>query len=345
MEIRDYTEFAVEKACELLAIDSPTGYTEEAADWLIGQFKALGYKPRKTNKGGVTVDVGGKAEKDAILLMAHFDTLGGMVCQIKDNGRLKLTNLGGFQPCSGETECCRIKTKFSGEYEGTYQLINASAHVNEDIRKAERNFKSMEVVIDEDVEDVEDVQALGIQAGDFVCFDPRTRVTESGYIKSRFLDDKLCCGVLLAYAKYLKDSGKEPARRVYMHFTNYEEVGHGAANFCPKGVTESIAVDMGCVGEGLTCTERMVSICAKDSSGPYSYKMVKGLEEAAIREKLEYAVDVYPNYSSDVSVAVSAGYDIRHVVIGPGVYASHGYERSHKEGVKNTLALVDAYIG
>ena len=345
MQIKDYTDYAVEKACQLIAIDSPSGYTDEAADWLVKEFKELGYKPKRTLKGGVTVDLGGKDDKDAILILAHFDTLGGIVREIKENGRLKIDRIGGFHAESAETECCRIKTKFSGEYEGTYQVKNASAHVNEDLAKAERSLKTMEVVIDEDVEDIEDVRALGIQAGDFVCFDPRTKVTASGYIKSRFLDDKLCCGIFLAYAKYLKDAEKEPARRVFMHFTNYEEVGHGAPNFCPKGVTEGLSVDMGCVGEGLTCTEKMVSICAKDSSGPYNYKMVKGLEEAAIKAGCEYAVDVYPSYASDMSVAVAAGFDVRHAVIGPGVYASHGYERSHKEGVKNTLVLVDAYIG
>ena len=169
-------------------------------------------------------------------------------------------------------------------------------------------------------------------------------MTKSGYIKSRFLDDKLCCGIFLAFAKYLKESGKEPERHLYMQFTCFEEVGHGAASYCPKGVTEMLSVDMGCVGEGLTCTEHMVSICAKDSSGPYNYAVVKGLEEAAIRAKADYAVDIYPSYSSDASVAVCAGFDVRHGVIGPGVYASHGYERSHKDGVCNTLLLLDEYI-
>jgi putative aminopeptidase FrvX len=342
--VKDYTDYAVEKACELLAINSPSGYTDEAADWIIAQFKELGYKAKKTVKGGVTVDLGGKNDKDGLLIMAHFDTLGGMVRTIKDNGRLKLTALGSFHCETAETECCIIKTKFSGEYEGTYQVENASAHVNDDLAAAKRDFKTMEVVIDEDVDCVEDVQALGIQAGDFVFFDPRTKVTKSGYIKSRFLDDKLCCGIFLAFAKYLKDSGKVPERHLYMQFTCFEEVGHGAASYCPKGVTEMLSVDMGCVGEGLTCTEHMVSICAKDSSGPYNYAVVKGLEEAAIRAKADYAVDIYPSYSSDASVAVCAGFDVRHGVIGPGVYASHGYERSHKDGVRNTLLLLNEYI-
>ena len=343
--IRDYVDYAVEKACEILAIDSPSGYTQDAADWIIKELKAMGYKPKQTIKGGVTVDIGGKDEKNAILISAHMDTLGGMVAEIKKDGRLRITPVGWFNATTGETENCRIRTKFSGEYEGTLQLINASAHVNDNHSKTERNFNTTEVVIDEPVSDAEDVQALGIQAGDFVCFEPRTRVTKSGYIKSRFLDDKLSVGMLLAYAKYLKDEGKEPARKVFMHFTCFEEVGYGANAYCPKGVTEAICVDMGCVGEGLTCTEHMVSICAKDSTGPYHYQTVKGLEEAAIRCKAEYAVDIYPSYASDVASTIAAGYDIRHGCIGAGVYASHGYERSHKDGVLNTLMLINEYIG
>lgn len=343
--IREYTDYSVEKACEILAVPSPSGYTQDAAAWLMKELKDMGYEPNQTIKGGVTVELGGKDENNALLLSAHMDTLGGMVREVKSNGRLKITPVGGFSPCNGEAENCIIQTKFSGRYEGTLQLINASIHVNDDYKKKERTFDSTEVVIDEDVSDAEDVQALGIQAGDFVFFDPRTRVTESGYIKSRFLDDKLSCGMLLGYAKFLKDNDIVPARRVYLHFTCFEEVGYGANAYCPDGVTEAICVDMGCVGEGLTCTERMVSICAKDSSGPYHYETVKGLEEAAIRCKADYAVDIYPHYVSDVAATLAAGFDIRHGCIGAGVYASHGYERSHKEGVANTLMLIDEYVG
>ena len=191
----------------------------------------------------------------------------------------------------------------------------------------------------------DEVLKLGIRAGDFVCFEPRTRITEKGYIKSRFLDDKLSVGILIGYAKYLKDENIVPDRRIWGHITVFEEVGHGGAASVPAGVTEAISVDMGCVGDGLECTERKVSICAKDSGGPYSYMVVKGLIAAAEREHLDYAVDVYPHYSSDVESTLSAGNDLRHGLIGAGVYASHGYERSHRDGVENTFKLLRAYLG
>ena len=203
----------------------------------------------------------------------------------------------------------------------------------------------MEVVIDEKVSSKEDVKALGIMPGDYVCFEPRTRVTESGYIKSRFLDDKLSSAILLGYAKYLKDEGVTPKRRIYLHFTIFEEVGHGGSASVPEGVTEAWSVDMGCVGKGLQCTEHEVSICAKDRGGPYNYDIVKKLVELAEANGIGYAVDIYPFYGSDVEATLKAGYDIRHALIGPGVYASHGYERSHKDGVENTLRLIQAYLG
>lgn len=277
------------------------------------------------------------------MLAAHTDTLGGMVCEIKGNGRLRLSPLGGMNANNAEAENVRIITKFDGTYEGTFQLDNASIHVNGEYNNTKRSYSDMEVVIDEPVESAEDTRKLGIENGDIVCFNPRTVITKSGYIKSRFLDDKLSVGILLGYAKYLHEEEIEPERRIYHHITVYEEVGHGGAASLPDGVTEMISVDMGCVGEGLQCNERMVSICAKDSMGPYNYQVVTDLVAAAKKNNLDYAVDVYPFYGSDVDCTLKAGYDIRHGLIGAGVYASHGYERSHKDGVKNTFALLAAY--
>lgn len=342
--MKKYMEFAVEKAVELLAIDSPTGYTKAAEEYVMREFSALGYAVRHTAKGGILIDLGGENAEDALLLEAHADTLGGMVAEIKSNGRLRIDRLGGMNANNAEAENVKVITKFDGNYEGTFQLCNASLHVNSDYSDTKRSFNNSEVVLDEPVKSAEDVKKLGISVGDFVCFEPRTRVTASGYIKSRFLDDKLSVGILLGFAKYLHDEKITPSRRIYVHVTVYEEVGHGGAASVPAGVTEAISVDMGCVGDGLQCTEHQVSICAKDSGGPYSYEVVKKLIEAAKRENADYAVDIYPHYGSDVEATLQAGYDIRHGLIGAGVYASHGYERSHKDGVENTLKVLKGYI-
>ena len=340
-----YAQYAIEQAVALLAIDSPTGFTENAAQWVYDAFTALGFSASITTKGGVLVDLGGAdSEEGGLLLQAHTDTLGGMVAEIKANGRLRLVNLGGMCAENGETENVRVYTRSGKVVEGTLQLCNASVHVNGQYSETSRTFDTTEVLLDEPVTTAEQTRALGIEVGDIVCFDPRTRVTASGYIKSRFLDDKLSVGILLGFAKYLRDEHKSLPRHTYLHITVYEEVGHGGCASVPAGVTESISIDMGCVGDGLQCTERQVSICAKDSGGPYSYAVVGKLIEAAKREGADYAVDVYPHYGSDVEATLRAGYDIRHGLIGSGVYASHGYERSHIDGVLNTLKTLKGYL-
>ncbi len=341
--MKNYVDYITDITCRLLAIDSPSGYTKNAAEFVMEEYRKMGYEPEMTVKGCVLVDIGGKNKDNGLLLAAHVDTLGAMVSGIKANGNLKVVPIGGMNPNNGEAENCRIITRFDGIYEGTLQLNNASLHVNTNYNDTKRTFADMEVVLDEVVKSKADTQKLGIMTGDIVCFDPRTTVTEKGYIKSRFLDDKLSVGILLGYAKYLKDNGIEPENRQYHYITAFEEVGHGGAASIPEGVTEVISVDMGCVGDGLDCDEHMVSICAKDSHGPYHYDVVTGLVKAAKENDINFAVDVYPSYGSDVDVTLKAGYDVRHGLIGAGVYASHGYERSHKDGVENTLKLLVAY--
>ncbi|MBP3656947.1 MAG: M42 family metallopeptidase [Clostridia bacterium] len=345
MDLKQYGQYILEETAALLNVDSPSGMTKKAAEHVMARFEALGYAPQLTRKDGVIVALGGKDAQDGVLLEAHMDTLGGMVAEIKKNGRLRITRIGGLQAENVETENCRVYTKFDGVVEGTAQLINASVHVNTKYAETQRTFDSIEIVLDEVVASDEDVKKLGVRVGDYVCFEPRTRVTASGYIKSRFLDDKLSVGILLGYAKYLKDNGVTPERAVYAHITSFEEVGHGGSASVPQGVTEAISVDMGCVGEGLECDERMVSICAKDSGGPYNYDVVKGLIAAAEKMGAPYAVDVYPAYGSDVEATLRAGYDIRHGLIGSGVYASHGYERSHVDGAVATLKVLVGYLG
>ena len=341
---KELLEYTLRQCKSLIAVDSPSGYTQKAADYLIKELCALGYNPTLTAKGCVLADLGGEDMQNGLLLSAHIDTLGAIVREIKPNGRLRLSEVGGLQAQNTEAENCVIYTRFGGSYTGALQMNNPSVHVNKEYATQPRDFDGMEIVIDEAVATKQETEALGICVGDFVCFCPRTVITESGYIKSRFLDDKLSVAILLGYAKYVKENKPALKRRVYLYFTVFEEVGHGGAASIPAGVSEILGVDMGCVGEGLSCNERMVSICAKDSRGPSNYEVVTALVQAAKEEKLAYALDVYPHYGSDADVALVAGYDLRHALIGPGVYASHGYERSHIEGVTNTFDLLRAYI-
>ena len=316
--MNDITSYMLEQAKKILSIDSPTGFTAHAAEYVLGAYKKLGYDAKLTNKGGIFVCVNDGPDQaddpaDApILLEAHMDTLGGMVCSINEKGRLMLSALGGMNPNNAEAENCRVYTRSGKVYSGTFQLKNASIHVNGSYNDTARSYDAMEVVLDEPVESKADTEALGIMTGDIVCFDPRTVVTGSGYLKSRFLDDKLSAAMLLALAKEIKDNNRTLKRKVYLHFTVYEEVGHGASASVPNDAEELISVDMGCVGDGLTCTEREVSICAKDSGGPYNYAVTTALVEAAKSVGAKYAVDVYPHYGSDVEASLRSGWDVRH---------------------------------
>ena len=335
----------------LTSIASPTGYTRAATDYLMETLRDMGFGPERSNKGNVLVELGGEGEP--LVLASHVDTLGAMVRSIKDNGRLRPTTLGGHQWSTADGENCTVYTRDGNVYTGVVLNTEPSAHVaDEPVKTIEKN---MEILLDENVDSKDDVLELGIQTGDIIAMDPRTTVTESGYIKSRFLDDKLSASILLGLAravaacllallKLMRDAGTAPRYDTEIHFTVYEEVGHGGASSVPKGVAEAISVDMGCVGDDLGCTERMVSICAKDSGGPYNYDLVTTLSNIARELELDYAIDVYPHYGSDVEATLSAGYDIRHGLIGPGVYASHNYERSHIDGVRNTYELVRAYV-
>ncbi len=289
-----YADFAWEQTEALLAVDSPSGYTCRAAQWVKEAFEGLGFAATVTTKGGVLVDLGGSDADDGLLLEAHADTLGGMVAAVKGSGRLKLTGLGGMSANNAEAENVRVYTRDGKVYEGTCQLCNASVHVNGDYSSAKRSWDTMEIVLDADADCAADTRKLGIEVGDIVCFEPRTRRTESGYLKSRFLDDKLSVGILLGFARYLADRKLVPKRRTWVHVTVYEEVCHCGSASVPQGITEAISVDMGCVGDGLQCTEKQVSICAKDSGGPYSYEVVGKLIEAARKKGADSAVDVYP---------------------------------------------------
>ena len=332
-------EFIGEQLKKLTAIPSPSSYTEKAAEYLMETLKEMGYEPELSNKGNVLVTIGG--EGNPLVLASHIDTLGAMVRSIKDNGRLRPTTLGGHQWRTADGENCTVHTRDGRVYTGVVLNTEPSAHVADE--KVEQTEENMEILLDENVTSDQDTLALGIQTGDIIAMDPRTVVTESGYIKSRFLDDKLSAAILLGLARAVREDAWKLNRKVSLLFTVYEEVGHGGS-VVPDDTEEMISVDMGCVGSDLGCTERMVSICAKDSGGPYNYDLITALSNLAKEKKLDYAIDIYPHYGSDVETTLRAGYDIRHGLIGPGVYASHNYERSHMDGVRNTFELLKAYV-
>ena len=337
--MNSHMNFIKEQLYTLTSIPSPSSFTTKVTDYLLSELSSLGYSPERSNKGNVFVTLGGSGSP--LVLAAHVDTLGAMVRSIKENGRLRPTTIGGHQWSTADGENCTIHTRDGRVYTGVVLNKEPSSHVAD--QKTELIEENMEILLDENVSSDQDTLALGIQTGDIIAMDPRTVVTESGYIKSRFLDDKLSAAILLGLARAVREDAWKLNRKVSLLFTVYEEVGHGGS-VVPDDTEEMISVDMGCVGSDLGCTERMVSICAKDSGGPYNYDLITALSNLAKEKKLDYAIDIYPHYGSDVETTLRAGYDIRHGLIGPGVYASHNYERSHMDGVHNTFELLKAYI-
>lgn len=339
----DYSKYAVDRIVELCRIPSPSGFTEQVRGHLLNLLEALGFKPVVTNKGSVLACLGGTG--NPLVLAAHVDTLGAMVRAIKSNGRIRFTKIGGYPENNIENENVTIHTRDGRQYTGTVYTTTPAAHVYKDTGSNKRDDSTMEVVLDEIVKSQKDTRKLGIEVGDFITLDSRTILTPRGFIKSRHLDDKASAGILLGLAKMVADGKVKLKRKVTILFTTYEEVGHGAASGIPEDTAEMISVDMGAVGDDLETDEYKVSICAKDSGGPYDYEVTTELIRLAKEHKLNYAVDIYPYYGSDVENTLCAGYDVKHGLIGPGVFASHGYERTHSKGVDNTLKLLKAYIG
>lgn len=327
---------------ELLAVPSPTGYCSDILKLIERRASELGCTTERTPKQACIITLPGRTDRPPLALSAHVDTLGAMVRSIKPNGALRLTPLGGYAMSSIEGEYCTVHKRDGSTVTGTILTTHPSVHVYSDVRDQKREESNLEVRLDADTKSKEETEALGIRNGDIISFDPGTTLTENGYIKSRHLDDKAGVACLFGLLELFVKNGLQPERPLKLIISSYEEVGHGAA-YLPPDIQELLAVDMGAIGDDLSCTERDVSICAKDSSGPYDYDMTGKLIRLAEREGLRYAVDIYPNYGSDASAAMRGGNNIRAALVGPGVHASHSMERTHKEALWNTIALLAAY--
>jgi len=336
-------EFLLSNLKDLLTTASPSGYCQNIMEKIESKISDLGFRLEYTKKGCGIIKLKGKNSDYTVGLSAHLDTLGGMVRSIKSTGMIRFTNIGGNLLPTLDGEYCTIHTRKGREYTGTILSTSPAAHVYKDAKDKERNEENLEIRIDESVKSKEDVEKLGIKVGDFISIDPKTTVTEKEFIKSRHIDDKGGTACLLTLLKSIKDSNLIPKNNLIIFISTFEEVGHGAS-YIPKEIDEMIAVDMGCIGDDLTCTEKDVSICVKDSSGPYDYDMTNRLIKLAEDNELNYAVDIYPYYGSDASAALRAGNNIKCALIGPGVHASHGMERTHYDSLENTLKLLLSYI-
>jgi len=330
---------------KLTSIASPTGFTREVSDYLVEEVERLGYTAIRTNKGGVNVVVKGKNDNKHRVVTAHVDTLGAMVRGVKADGRLKMSKIGGYPWNMIEGENCLVHVASTGEtVSGTILIHQTSTHVYRDAGTAERTEDNMEVRLDAKVRNEKETRDLGIDVGDFISFDPRTIITETGFIKSRFLDDKVSAAILLDLLRKYKEENIQLPHTTHFMFSVFEEVGHGANSNLPKEAVEYLAVDMGAMGDDQQTDEYTVSICVKDASGPYNYEFRNHLVQLAKENGIQYKLDIYPYYGSDASAAMRAGAEVKHALLGAGIESSHSYERTHIDSVEETYKMVNVYL-
>ncbi|MGS4786849.1 M42 family metallopeptidase [Streptococcus sp. P25B114] len=335
----------VDYIVKLTNTPSPTGFTTDIMNYIKSEVESFGYQATKTAKGGILVSVLGESDQQHRIVTAHLDTLGAMVRAIKPDGRIKMDLVGGFGYPSIEGENCLIHCAKNGKvFTGTILMHQTSVHVYHDANTAERNQTNMEIRLDEKVSSADETRALGIEVGDFISFDPRTVVTETGFIKSRHLDDKVSAAILINLLKTYKEEGITLPYTTHFYFSNNEEIGYGANSSLPDKVVEYLAVDMGAMGDDQQTDEYTVSICVKDGSGPYHYELRQHLVSLAEKENIPYKLDIYPYYGSDASAAMRAGADVKHALLGAGIESSHSYERTHLDSVRATERMVDAYL-
>lgn len=338
-------DYLLEFLTGLLNTPSPTGYAHQAISFTqdaLGAFQDL--ECSLTRKGALVATWPGQHSSAPRALTAHADTLGAMVKEVKANGRLKLTKIGGYAWNTVEGEGCSVFTRSGETIRGSLLLCKASSHVyGNQVGELKRDDDNMEVRLDVRTTSAEETRAIGIEVGDFIAFDPRVEVRQ-GFVRSRHLDDKACVACILAAVKALHDSGLQPVQTTYLHISNYEEVGHGASAGIPADAVELLTVDMAALGEGQASDEFHATLCVKDSGGPYHHGLNQHLRRLADEHQIPYKVDIYPYYGSDGEAFWRAGGDIAVALIGPGVDASHSYERTHLDALVATTQWVMAYL-
>jgi putative aminopeptidase FrvX len=338
------TDYLTKTLVDLLNTPSPTGDTEWAISFVQQELEGMGVQTRRTFKGALLAHLDGLESNRPRALTAHIDTLGAMVAEVKPNGRLRLTALNGLMWPTVESEGVSVATRSGRQIRGSIVLKNGAGHVNKEASTAPRTADNLEVRLDALTRSSEETRLLGVEVGDFVYFDPRVEVSEAGFIRSRFIDDKACVACALAAIKSLVDSGITPAQDTTVLISNFEEVGHGGMDGLPVNLHELVVLDMACIGEGLQGDEFHCSVCVKDSSGPYSRGLTDKIRTIADQRGIDLKADIYPYYGSDGSAYWRSGGGAEVALIGPGVDTSHGYERTHRDALIDTAALVAEYL-
>lgn len=327
----------------LLDTPSPVGYYAQMKPVIERLAAELGYPVTYDNRDTAYITVAGADTTKTVCVSAHADTLGFMVRGINADGTLRVRALGGINHANVEGENVTVHTRGGKTFTGMLVCAHHSSHAFADARTLERNDDTVFVLLDEPVKTEAEVRALGVRHGDYVSIEPRLTVTENGYVKSRFIDNKAAMACAFAVLKALKDSGEKPQYTTMFAFSFYEEIGFGGI-VVPPEISEYVAVDIAILGPDADGSEQAVTICAKDATMPYDYDLTNRLIAAAERHSCDYAVDLFFRYGSDAGQAIKGGNDVRAAAFGMGVYSSHGVERTHLSGIENTARLMLAYV-
>ena len=327
----------------LAAVPSPVSYYVQMNPVIEKLAGELGYTVTYDNKQTAYITLEGRDNSKTVLVGAHLDTLGLIIRRIDADGMIRVRQLGGVNYASLEGETVTVHTRDGRSYTGLMACQSHSVHVFDDARTLERNENTMMVILDQPVQSKADVNALGIRNGDLISIEPRCQITENGYLKSRFIDDKAAVACCFTALKYLKENSLKPQYRTLLAFPYSEEIGLGGT-YVPAGVSEYVAIDIGLIGPGYDGSERKVSICAKDNSTPYDYLLTNRLIALAEKNGIDHAVDIFYRYGTDANAALKAGNDLRAAAFGMAVYCSHGMERTHLDGLNATVDLLLSYL-
>ena len=327
-----------------IQIPSPGSFTKRAVEMIKEDFERLGLETFITKKGGLIGTLKGKDDSMAIALSTHIDTLGGMVKAIRSDGRIKFHRIGGGCWNALEGENCRVFTRSGKVIRGSIVPDVASTHIH-GLKSYEetRTGENMLVRLDACVESQDQVLDLGIQVGDIIAMDPRTEFTDTGFIKSRYLDNKAAVAISLNLIEQMKANNIVPENTLHFVISNYEECGHGVS-YLPDNTHVLIALDIAPVGKDQNSSEYKVTIGAKDKKTPYDYDLITELSDLAKEKNIDYTIDVFNHYSSDASQYIHRGGDLVFGCVGFGTDSTHHYERTHMKSIEATSNLLYHYL-
>ena len=327
----------------LLEIPSPSGYTDKVVHLVGAELEKLGIPFELSRRGAIRALLKGRQAPDRAVV-AHLDTLGAMVKDLKPTGRLSLVPIGTWS--SRFAEGARVKI-LTGDftYSGTILPLKSSGHIfNEEIDTQPVSWDNLEVRVDAAATCREDLQGLRIYIGDYIGIDAEPVILESGFIKSRHLDDKAGVACLLTAAKAIQEGAASLPLNCHLVFTLSEEVGTGASGILPHEVAEMVAIDNAMNGPGQNSSDYGVTIPIMDESGPFDYHLTHKLLRLSAENHIEHTRDVYVHYRCDAASAIQSGNDLRTAMISFALDSSHGHERTHIQSLEATCKLTLAYM-